>query len=284
MRALAAVHRSRARATMGDIDGARSDLADARALIETTGFMQGIPWLLASEGLLELTLGDAEAAERVMAPLVALVEASGVREPMQVYYVPDALEALTCLGELARAEALLEPFDRRARELDRGWAIANAARCRSLLAAARGDLDAALRDAEDAVRRWQSLELPIELGRALLALGQVHRRRGERRRARDVLERALGLFRDRSARPWAERATEELRRIPIRRGAPADLTPTEERVAALAGAGRTNREVAQALFMSPKTVEANLARVYGKLGIRSRAELGARMTERQAKK
>jgi DNA-binding CsgD family transcriptional regulator len=245
--------------------------------------MQGIPWLLASEGLLELSLGDAEASERVMAPIVSLVEATGVREPMQAYYVPDAVEALTCLGELARAEALLEPFDRRARELDRLWAIANAARCRSLLAAGHGDLDAALTNAEDAVRRWESLEMPIELGRALLALGQVRRRRGERRLARDVLERALGLFHDRGARPWAERATEELRRIPIRRGAPADLTPTEERVAALAGAGRTNREVAQALFMSPKTVEANLARIYGKLGIRSRAELGARMNDRRAK-
>ena len=61
----------------------------------------------------------------------------------------------------------------------------------------------------------------------------------------------------------------------------SDLTPTEAQVAALAAAGKTNREVAKALFMSPKTVEANLSRIYGKLGIRSRAELGARMAAKK---
>src|SRR5207247_195828 len=86
--------------------------------------------------------------------------------------------------------------------------------------------------------------------------------------------------RDHSAMLWAERATEELRRIPIRRGAPEDLTPTEEQVAELVGAGRSNPEVAQALFMSRKAVEANLTRIYAKLGIRSRAELGLRLLER----
>ena len=63
----------------------------------------------------------------------------------------------------------------------------------------------------------------------------------------------------------------------LRRSAPAELTPSEQRVADLAAAGRTNREVAAQLFMSPKTVEANLARIYRKLGVRSRAELGAQL-------
>ena len=124
--------------------------------------------------------------------------------------------------------------------------------------------------------------MPIELGRALITLGQVQRRRGQRRAARETLERAGELFRNLGAPLWAERAAEELRRIPIRRAASKDeLTATEEQVAMLAAAGRTNREVAQALHMSPKTVEANLGRIYDKLGIRSRAELGARMVERQ---
>jgi DNA-binding CsgD family transcriptional regulator len=176
---------------------------------------------------------------------------------------------------------LLELFAHRAQQLDRRWAIASAARCRSLLAAAQGDLDAGLTAAEEAVALWQQLEMPVELGRALLVLGQVRRRRGERRAAREALVQALAIFGSRSASLWAERATEELRRIPIRRGAPDDLTPTEEQVAALAAAGRTNREIARALFMSPKTVEANLTRIYGKLGIRARAELGVRMLERR---
>lgn len=284
MRVLAAGHRSRARIMRGDVVGARADLADARTLIEKTPFMAGIPWLLASEGLLELSLGDVRAAMRALEPLIALVEASGIREPMQAYYLPDAVEVLIGLGEVERAEALLEPFTRRARDLDRTWAIASAARCRSLLAAARGDLDTALAEAEDAVARLQELGMPIEIGRALITLGQVQRRRGERRAAREVLERAGAHFRDIGAPLWAERAAEELRRIPIRRAVSKDeLTPTEEQVATLAAGGRTNREVAQALHMSPKTVEANLARIYDKLGIRSRAELGARMTERRGR-
>jgi DNA-binding CsgD family transcriptional regulator len=279
MHALAAIHRSRAHGMRGDVAAARADLADARAIIEKTGFMQGVPWLLASEGLLELSVGDAHAAEHVLEPLVALVEANGIREPMQAYYLPDAVEALVRLGDHVRAAALLEPFERRAREIDRPWAIANAVRCRSLLAADRGDLDTALALAEEAVERWQALELPIELGRALVVLGQVRRRRNERRLAGQVLERARSLFRDLGVRTWEDRAAEELRRVPLRRVSD-DLTPTEEQVAMLAGNGRTNREVAKALFMSPKTVEANLARIYGKLGIRSRAELGARMLAR----
>ena len=112
-------------------------------------------------------------------------------------------------------------------------------------------------------------------------LGRVRRRRGERRLARDALAQAVAIFDAHGAKLWAERATEELSRIPIRRGASADLTPTEEQVATLVGAGRTNREVARSLFMSPKTVEANLTRIYRKLGLRSRAELGLRMLERR---
>ncbi len=68
----------------------------------------------------------------------------------------------------------------------------------------------------------------------------------------------------------------------LRRAAPAELTPGEQRIAELAATGLTNREVAAAAFVSAKTVEANLARAYRKLGIRSRAELGARMAERAA--
>lgn len=277
LRTLALVHRSRALGTRGDVAAARDDLATARALVAQTGHLQAIPWLLASEGLLALGEGDAAAASDALAPLIAFVEANGIREPMQAYFVPDAIEALTVAGDHTRAEALLDLFVRRAIETDRPWAIAGAVRGQALLAAACGRLDEALAAAEDAVRRWQELGMPIEHGRALLVLGQVRRRRMERRLAREVLEDARDRFARLGAHAWAGRAAGELGRLSIRRGAGERLTPTEERVAALAAAGRTNREVAQELFMSPKTVEANLARVYGKLGIHSRAELGARM-------
>jgi len=280
MRAVAAVHLARARFLRGEVEVARNHLADARALIEQTGHMPGIPWLLASEGMLEMSLGDLAAAERAMAPLVALAEANGIREPVQAYYVPDAAEVMVRLGQLDRAESLLDVFAARAAVLGRAWAIAVATRGRALLANARGDLDRALAEALRAVELCEPLAMPFEIGRARLALGQVHRRRGERRLASEELEKARAIFRGMEASLWAERVDEELRRVPLRRSSGTDLTPTEERVAALAAAGRTNAEVARALFMSPKTVEANLSRIYGKLGIRSRAELGARMARR----
>ena len=80
---------------------------------------------------------------------------------------------------------------------------------------------------------------------------------------------------------WADQARDELSRIGLRRAAPGELTASERRVAELAATGLTNREVAARLFMSPKTVEANVARAYRKLGIRSRAELGARLADTQ---
>ena len=149
-----------------------------------------------------------------------------------------------------------------------------------LLAAARGDLDTALAAARRSVATLRTFALPIDLGRSLLVLGQVLRRSGERRAAKDAFDEALGLFEKHGLRLWHARTLEELRRVPIRRGAPDGLTETEARVAELAAAGRTNREIAAALFLSEKTVEANLGRVYGKLGIRGRPELGVALRER----
>jgi DNA-binding NarL/FixJ family response regulator len=81
---------------------------------------------------------------------------------------------------------------------------------------------------------------------------------------------------------WADVARAELHRLGLRPGPTDQITPAEERVAELSAAGLTNREVAAALCLSPKTIEANLSRVYRKLGIRSRAELGTWMATRRA--
>jgi DNA-binding NarL/FixJ family response regulator len=78
---------------------------------------------------------------------------------------------------------------------------------------------------------------------------------------------------------WAELARAQLARLGLR-SAPGELTETEQRVAELAGSGMTNNQIAQSLFVSPRTVQANLARVYDKLGIHTRAELGAHIAER----
>jgi DNA-binding NarL/FixJ family response regulator len=95
--------------------------------------------------------------------------------------------------------------------------------------------------------------------------------------AKEYLERALVIFTATGAARWAERARGELERVGLRRVAPDELTENERRVAELAATGFTNREIAAQLYMSTKTVEANLARAYRKLGIRSRAELGMRL-------
>jgi DNA-binding NarL/FixJ family response regulator len=102
----------------------------------------------------------------------------------------------------------------------------------------------------------------------------VQRRQKQRKAARETLGQALGIFEQLGASLWADKARAELERTHLRE-APAGLTPSEEQVARLAASGLRNREIAERLFVSPKTVEANLGRTYRKLGIRSRAELGA---------
>ena len=128
----------------------------------------------------------------------------------------------------------------------------------------------------DELDEAEAAKLPFDLGWTLLARGRLNRRARQRRAAADDLQQALQVFERLGAPDWVEQARSELERVGLRR-APKELTSTELRVAELAATGLTNREVAAKAFMSPKTVEANLARVYRKLGIHSRAELGARI-------
>jgi DNA-binding NarL/FixJ family response regulator len=119
--------------------------------------------------------------------------------------------------------------------------------------------------------------LPFELASAWLVRGRVHRRLKQRRSAADAFREALTIFEQLGAPIWAERANGELAMVGPRRHTQVELTATELRVAELAASGLTNREVARATFMSAKTVETHLASIYRKLGIHSRAELGARV-------
>jgi DNA-binding CsgD family transcriptional regulator len=160
--------------------------------------------------------------------------------------------------------------------LKRNWVLMQAGRCRALLRAARGDVDRAAQAAYQALADGGDLELRLELGRTLLVAGQIERRRRRKHEARGLLEHAWEIFEDADARLWAGRARAELDRATARPAGDA-LTTSEQRVAKLAAAGFTNREVAAQLFISHKTVEANLARAYRKLGIHSRAQLGARL-------
>ena len=120
--------------------------------------------------------------------------------------------------------------------------------------------------------------MPFELARTLLVKGSLERRRRQRTAAASTLASAYELFTGLASPLWAKRAKIELDRIGIRSRAQTSLTPIEERIAHLASEGHNNREIADLLFISRKTVEANLTHVYRKLGIRSRAQLGQALT------
>jgi DNA-binding NarL/FixJ family response regulator len=115
--------------------------------------------------------------------------------------------------------------------------------------------------------------MPFELARTRLLVGQLQRRLRQREAASRTLREALDAFEILGTPLWADRVRAELNRASGIR-TQAELTASERRVAELAATGITNREMAAALFISPKTVEANLSRIYRKLNIRSRAELG----------
>ena len=158
------------------------------------------------------------------------------------------------------------------------WAVAVAARCRGLLAAAEDDLAAALTAFERSLAELEGLPYPFERGRTLLCLGTVRRQAQQRKAAREALEEALAIFEELGARLWAEKARAELARISGRRTTSDELTGTERRVAELAASGHTNKEIAAELFMGVSTVEAHLSRIYRKLGLRSRTELAGRIS------
>jgi DNA-binding CsgD family transcriptional regulator len=147
------------------------------------------------------------------------------------------------------------------------------ARCRAIRAAAKGDLASAEAALDEAATGYRATGSDFELARTLLLLGSVRRRRKQKRPAREALTSALEGFERLGNAAWAERATDELSGISGRRPSAGRLTPAERRVARLAAAGRTNREIADVLFMSVRTVEGHLSRIYAKLEIRSRVEL-----------
>jgi len=266
-------------ALRGDIPEARQDVGDAVVLLERFDHVLARLWIVAALAALELSLGDPDAAWRACEPLVTVVEAMGIGEPVPLFFLPDALEALIALGHLDRAEGLIDQLEDRGRALDRLWAVATGARSRALLLAARGDIPAAAAAVERALLVLESAEFPYERARTLLVGGVLERRQRKRAQAKASFEEAHAIFERVGARLWAQRASAEIDRLGLRRGAGEELTASEQRVAELVAKGMSNREVAAALSISAKTVEATLGRVYRKLGIASRAELGAHMAE-----
>jgi DNA-binding CsgD family transcriptional regulator len=231
-------------------------------------------WPVMALGFLEVSVGNYAEALTAVQPMQRTFEAIPGTEIMTASFIPDAVEAMISLGRSGEAEPLIEALERNGRRLDRPWMLAIGARCRGMWLAAQGDVEGAARKAQDAMAEHDRLPMPFERARTQLLLGQLQRRQRQKERARATLREALQAFEAMGAPLWANRARAELARTKV---APTDdlaLTPSERRVAELAASGMTNRDVAAALFISPKTVEANLGRIYRKLGINSRAELG----------
>ncbi len=261
-------------AHIGDA-AARADAEEGLRLCELNGDPFNGSCNGAVLGFLELSLSNPAAAIERLDPVLAFLDQLGAAEPGIIPCVPDAIEALVALGDLERADELLAVHEEKGRAMDRPWALATAGRCHGLITASRGDRSASMDAFERAIGNHARIEMPFELGRTLLALGEVQRRFKRRRAAGESMRAALETFRTLGAPLWATKAEEALARIGAR-ASPGELTPTEQRVAELVADGRTNREVADALFVSVKTVEANLSRIFQKLGITSRRELRTR--------
>ncbi len=192
---------------------------------------------------------------------------------------PFHIESLLALGEIDRARAVLGQLEERGRAWPRLWISVALPRARALVLAAEDELPAALA-AIDALELSAASWLPFELATTMLVKGRLHRRAKQKRLAADALRQALDLFEQLGAPTWAAQTREELARVGLRHGPPNELTATERRIAELVASGLTNREVATIAYVSRKTVEANLTRIYRKLGIHSRAQLAAYITEK----
>ena len=267
-------------AHLGRIDSARLHAEQGLAMGDGMHSLWVVAINLWVLGFLDLSLGELAAVDRHLSRADAIGERIGLVEPGQWRFHGDHIEALVGLGEFERAATLCARLEERGRAVDRPWALATAARSRGLIAAAQGDLEAAVTNCECALVEHARLPVPFERARTLLVLGQVQRRARRKRSAREALEAALGVFEQLGAPLWAERARGDLARLGGRRAAGSELTPSEARVAALVAQGRTNKEAAAELFLSVNTVETTLRHVYAKLGVRSRAELARRFAGR----
>jgi DNA-binding CsgD family transcriptional regulator len=145
-----------------------------------------------------------------------------------------------------------------------------------MMALAGGDVAGSLAAVERSLDLHDRLEMTFERARSRLFLGVARRRALQMRDARAALTESLAEFEGLGAQLWSEKARRELARIGGRTTDGTSLTASEERVAALVAEGLTNKQVAGRLFVTDRTVEGHLSRIYAKLGVHSRAELAAR--------
>ena len=251
----------------------RAHADEGRRLCTELGMGTYKVWTFQALGDLELALGrPAEALPHYLEQAEALAEA-GIAD-VDLSPAPELIEVHLRLGDAPSAEALVDEFAARGDDKGQPWALARAARCRGLLAGP-DELETHFATALELHAQTPDV---FETARTRLAFGARLRRARQRVRAREELRSALELFDALGAVPWADQAGAELAasgETARRRDASTldDLTPQELQIARLLAGGKTTREAAAAVFLSPKTIEYHLRNVYRKLGIRSRDEL-----------
>jgi DNA-binding CsgD family transcriptional regulator len=234
------------------------------------------PQHLAVMGLAAAWSGDLASALDRLAGADRRAAELGWGEPSVRWWTSDHAELLLEAGRTDDAVRLLDLWEEDATRVGREWVLPHVTRCRGLVAAARGDVEPALALLVQAVDGHEAVGDPFGRARALLALGVVRRRARQKRPAREPVEAARDAFESIGAAGWAEKARGELARLGGRRREEG-VTAAERRVAVLVAEGRTNKEIASALFLSERTVASHLTRVYAKLGVRSRTELARRL-------
>jgi len=224
-------------------------------------------WIL---GALALASGNTTDAITHLEPAHRTLTAAGVGGDARLHVLTDLAEALALAGESDRARSALTDLS----DSD----APGVRRCRGAIAAADGRYNEAIAEHHAALELLSNLARPIETARTLLALGIAQRRAKRRGEALASLRSARQRFAEVGATLWQHRTEAEIARLGGRRTAHDDeLTPTEQRIAELVADGRRNREIAALLFVSERTVETNLTRIYRKLGVTSRTQLARRV-------
>jgi DNA-binding CsgD family transcriptional regulator len=260
-------------AIQGREKNCRSCAAEALELATARGL--GYQMALAEWAIARLDLGLGQAAEALTRLERLAAAGPGSSHPfVKVVSAPDLVEAAVRTNQPGTAQAALLEFERFARETAPAWALAMVARCRGLLSAG----EVAERHFLEALRRHGESARPFDRARTELAFGEYLRRDGRRTSARSHLRSALDAFERLGAAAWAERGRTELRasgETARKRSASAidQLTPQELQITRLVSQGATNKEVAARLFLSPRTIDYHLRKVFTKLGISSRSEL-----------
>ena len=254
----------------------------ALAAAEPGGYRWQVLEARRARGLAALLAHDPERAADDLRTVWDHTEREGVDEPGAFPVAQDLVEALVELDALEDARAVVARLRVLAEAQEHPWALVTTRRCDALIRLAEPVYDEeAAADLTNAAAEYSALGLRFDAARSLLCLGRAQRRHRKWGGARASLEQAAADFDELGSPGWADTARSELARVGGRRSRGAgELTQAEQRAAELAAQGLSNKEIARTLVVTVATVETHLSRAYTKLGVRSRAQLAARLSPR----